>query len=381
MIHAKYSPSKLERIIACPGSVGLGERLPPEPSTSYAEEGTLLHSIMAECIEQWPNYDLDSINWESLEHRFLVSQCLEQLKQLLESMKKYKIYQDMRVYMRDVDVNGTLDVGIECIDHTGLTNIHIIDFKFGEGIEVSPTDNPQGLAYLDGFCNFLKYNPLDSNQCALPMFFWIYQPRFNKFECEQIFPDELKYFSQRVEKAIRLAEGRNPPYHPGEKQCKWCPAGAVCKARMTYVKQNAADVLSAFADQPSWDSSIESIESLSKLLKTKSSIDSAMKAIQEHLFTQLSRGHKVPGYKLVPGRTSRSWATGVNALSLSDLFPGSDITDFMESKLLSPAKVEKMLTPQDRKILAELIVRNEGEPTMASEDSVKEAINPFADFV
>lgn len=377
MIHAKYSPSKLERIIACPGSVGLGEYHPSEPSTSYAEEGTLLHSIMAECIEQWPNYDLDSINWESLEHRILVSQCLEQLKQLLEPMKQYQIYQDMRVYMRDIDVNGTLDVGIHGFMPDNTEVIHVIDFKFGGGVEVSPTDNPQGMAYVDGFCHFL------ANSCGRKpnKFFWIYQPRFNKFECEQIFPDELKYFRQRVEKAIRLAEGRNPPFHPGDKQCKWCPAGAVCKTRITYVKQSAVDVLSAFADKNSWGNSIESIESLSKLLKTKAHINSAMSAIETHLFTQLSRGHKVPGYKLVPGRTSRSWASGIDAFSLSDLFPQFEPTDFMDNKLLSPAKVEKLLIPENRKILADLIVKTEGEPTMANEDSAKEAINPFAEFI
>jgi hypothetical protein len=38
--------STAKRVIACPGSVKLVQQMPPRPSSSYADEGTLCHTIM-----------------------------------------------------------------------------------------------------------------------------------------------------------------------------------------------------------------------------------------------------------------------------------------------------------------------------------------------
>jgi hypothetical protein len=43
--------STAKRVIACPGSVALVDRMPPQPSSSYADEGTLLHDAIAEILE------------------------------------------------------------------------------------------------------------------------------------------------------------------------------------------------------------------------------------------------------------------------------------------------------------------------------------------
>ena len=383
--HARISPSKLERIMACPASVGLSEHLPPSASSSYAEEGTLLHAICAECLERRPEYNLDAIQWDEPEHRFLVSQCLGEVDKILSNMVSFQLFQDTRVFMKDIDCNGTLDVGIYgwAEDKSSLEKIspeiHIIDFKFGGGIEVFPQDNPQLMAYLDGFCDSLSHDYVANPH--IPMYVWIFQPRLQKFESERIFAEDLQYFRQRLEKTIRLADGRNPPFHPEHpsRPCRWCPAGAVCKHRMANVKNTAIEALEAHADIASWDNSIESIQSLATLLRLKSSISSAMEAIEHHLFTQLSRGHKVPGYKLVSGRARRQWAHGVDAFTLNDMFPQLDTLDLVKSDLRSPAQVEKLLNKEDREALAELIIRVEGEPTMAPESSVKEALNPFAE--
>ena len=41
--HATLSPSAAVRWINCPGSVGISAQLPPAPSSTYADEGTLAH--------------------------------------------------------------------------------------------------------------------------------------------------------------------------------------------------------------------------------------------------------------------------------------------------------------------------------------------------
>ena len=52
--------STAKRVINCPGSVALVQKMPPKPSNKYADEGTLLHNVMAELImgEEPPDYYL-----------------------------------------------------------------------------------------------------------------------------------------------------------------------------------------------------------------------------------------------------------------------------------------------------------------------------------
>ena len=43
--------STAKRVINCPGSVALVDKMPPQPSSSYADEGTLLHDTIADILD------------------------------------------------------------------------------------------------------------------------------------------------------------------------------------------------------------------------------------------------------------------------------------------------------------------------------------------
>ena len=42
--------STASRVINCPGSVALVAKMPPKPSSKYADEGTLLHDVMSDLL-------------------------------------------------------------------------------------------------------------------------------------------------------------------------------------------------------------------------------------------------------------------------------------------------------------------------------------------
>ena len=42
--------STAKRVINCPGSVVMVQKMPPQPSNKYADEGTLLHNVIAEIV-------------------------------------------------------------------------------------------------------------------------------------------------------------------------------------------------------------------------------------------------------------------------------------------------------------------------------------------
>ena len=53
MQHSKIvGGSTAKRVIACPGSAALVDTMPPKPSSSYADEGTLLHDTIASILER-----------------------------------------------------------------------------------------------------------------------------------------------------------------------------------------------------------------------------------------------------------------------------------------------------------------------------------------
>ena len=47
--------STAKRVMACPASVGLAAKMPPQPASSYANEGTLLHEAAATLLGAGPS--------------------------------------------------------------------------------------------------------------------------------------------------------------------------------------------------------------------------------------------------------------------------------------------------------------------------------------
>ena len=52
MQHSKIvGGSTAKRVINCPGSVALVQQMPERPSSKYADEGTLLHNVIAQILD------------------------------------------------------------------------------------------------------------------------------------------------------------------------------------------------------------------------------------------------------------------------------------------------------------------------------------------
>ena len=53
MLHSNIvGGSTAKRVINCPGSVALVQKMPPKPSSEYADKGTLLHNVIAEILDK-----------------------------------------------------------------------------------------------------------------------------------------------------------------------------------------------------------------------------------------------------------------------------------------------------------------------------------------
>jgi hypothetical protein len=370
--HSEFSPSQLERIILCPGSIELCRTVPKRPSSSYAEEGALLHSYTQQTLEMWP--EDSGIAYSNLDHEAAVLDAVSYLQTVINFNEPgLRRFQELRVRMHEhAEVYGTLDFA-----SVSATRLDVADFKFGRGIEVSPVDNPQFLAYLDGFLNTLmeKMPDVYAHALTIPWYVHVVQPRIENYQMVEVFPTDLKRFNALIDRTIRVATSPNPPFHPGEAQCRWCDAGGVCRVRADQVRVNQIEALRVFADVQQNTASMEDIQAI---LARKDETIKAFAAMESHVFLELAKGNVVPGFKLVRGRSNRAWAPHVDFDLLTETFPELDeaADKLFDSKLRGPAQVEKLLTAKRRKDLEPFIVKPEGKITLAPIDSPKEAVTP-----
>jgi len=91
-----------------------------------------------------------------------------------------------------------------------------------------------------------------------------------------------------------------------------------------------------------------------------------IKDLRNLALSTLERGNTIPGYKLVAKRGTRQWVSEDAAKKV--LLNILDESEVVESSLLSPAKVEKLLKKRAIEMPEGLVVSISSGNTLASED-------------
>jgi hypothetical protein len=401
--HAKYSPSQLKRIIACPGSVKLSEGYTEEESP-YAAEGTMLHEIMAatlQKLQKQPSPFLVPVFLEEAINEAPVKLEKEQIRtceaaldaflavftELKEECDLVKIDIEERVSLEGYhvpDCSGTADVILTCFGRESfrVREIHIIDWKFGQGVYVDVENNPQCQAYLLGACAKWVSSP-----SAEVLKAHIIQPRLDNYNSHQYTYQELMNWCDTVLKpAIKLAEN-GTVFFAGEEQCQWCKASGNCKAEYELARDTAIKAFALYTQPDVSD------EDKKWILENTAFLTKYVDSVKKEVVARLLMGGEFPGYKLVNGRSSRDWESEETArewlVSRSEQ-PGSGFgfEDIFETKLVTPAKAEKLSKgmKKDPEFVA-LYNTREGAPTLVkAEDKRPEYMAPgateaFAEFI
>lgn len=171
---------------------------------------------------------------------------------------------------------------------------------------------------------------------------------------------------------------------PGNDQCRFCKAKAICPKLTEHVLATVADdfvdVSKPVAPQlehaaeRAFDNAI-----LGNLLGAADLIEGWCKAIRAKAEAELLAGHPVPGYKLVEGRRgSRRWANDaeVEQTMKSMRMKLEEMYDF---SLISPTTAEKLhkagtIGPRQWPKLQGLITQSEGKPSVAPEADKRPAL-------
>lgn len=378
--HGEVSPSKLTRILNCPGSRALGakyEDTEEEIQSEYAREGTHLHKATELCLRAAEpmgfsaHISLDPV--ESLvptltrDQKLLVQDCIDYFQRVLMTIgADYVVSIEKEVSLAPFHsilwgCTGTSDVIIET-----PTELHVIDWKFGGGNIVWAADNDQLYAYAVG----AAVNPqiLEGYE---KIHIHVVQPRLDHYDVWVVdIPAILAWLNGRCIPGIQRSYEKHAPFVPGEIQCRWCPAKVHCRARFNWNQQTAADIFKAAVNAPD----DVALAELNNLLGRAKELETYLKDIREYFMRKIQQGIDIPGWKLVAGRSNRRWVSEQKAEAY--LLENFDYDQVYKTTLVTAPQAEKLdkSLKYDEEFQA-LIEKPQGKPTLTHEKDPRPALD------
>lgn len=372
MKHAYFSPSAASRWIFCPASLFLSEQIKEKTSSTYAHEGTVCHDIAANCLTKQQNaldYAGKIIDGVSMTSELIagIQLYVDEIRGLA---KEYKASGGKIEHKVEITKNcwGTSDAFLWNND-----TLLVCDLKMGKGIVVSADDNPQLKLYSIGCLSWL-YN--EHRIKPTKVINIIIQPRtpdpIRKWEIDK---QDLKdwYVDEVADILQEFKPGQKPiaVCNPGEIQCRWCPVSATCAAQANRMVNDAQTAFAPFtkAPAPAPALKVEGSLEISEVVVYKgffNHIQQWMKTIDTFLNDKALAGERIPGFKLVEGRSNRKWKQNEQHIVT---FLRNLNTEPYTKKLVSPAQAEKTLGKKMAKEydLDNLITKPPGNPTLVPE--------------
>jgi hypothetical protein len=350
MQHSKIvGGSTAKRVINCPGSVALCAEMPPQPSSSYAEEGTMLHDAISEFLG-------------TTGYRFTCSQDLieDKLMPALELLNevdpdKEMLYEvETRVGFGDLlpGVFGSTDL----MGRIGNKAI-ILDWKFGSGVPVPAEENEQLMFYAAAAMRTPDAQWVFDGATEVELV--IIQPPAIKRWTTTI--ERIKEFEQTLVKAVKIAQQPDAPLKHGD-HCRWCTAKPVCPI-MTGAVDRAVALKMEKIDVDKIGAYLHNADLLEDWIKD-------LRALAEEM---MKKGKPIAGWKMVPKRATRSWAKTDDVVHWLD-GKGFEPKEIYSTELLSPAQMEKVLKKRKLALPDNLVVAVSSGTTIAPESDPRPAV-------
>jgi hypothetical protein len=349
--------STAKRVIACPGSVALVQQVPPKPSSAYADEGTLLHHVIAAVLEMGkpPEEFLGTFyNGIELTEDRLERKLLPALAALDEIDPDKMMEYDVEKVVGFGDVIPRVFGSADLVGRIGDRGI-LVDWKFGDGVAVEAEENPQAMFYIAAALHTTATRWAFRDVEAIDIY--IVQPPFVKKWTTDL--ARIKRFEADLILAVRASEQPDAPLATGD-HCRWCAAKSVCPLVTGAVARADRAALKTI-----------NVDDLAAALDRIELVKGWIKDAEELAQTLLENGTDVPGYKLVAKRATRQWANEAAALTaLTET--GCSAEELTELK--SPAQVEKVLKKRKIDMPEGLITAVSSGNTLASADDPRPAV-------
>ena len=375
--HAILSPSSAKRWINCPPSARINAEA-PQKDTVYTREGTLAHAI---CELKARKHFLTGIGpkkYKAAMDKFRADELWQDEMEghtdtYLEALKDIAAqYSEAPHVALEVKVDfseyvpegfGTADcLMIGPVEGVKGDVLHVIDFKYGKGVEVTAEDNPQMMLYALGA--LMDYSAIyDIDEVRMT----IVQPRIKR-EPESWSLKALSLINWAncvVEPAAKLAMAGEGEFQEGE-WCRFCAIRGSCRER---ARANLEAAQLDFKEPPEL-SDVEVGEALTLGQRLKQWLSD----LEEYALNACLDGREIDGWKAVAGRSVRAW-TDQEAAFAAARAAGIPEEMLYERKPVTLAALEKIMGKKPfAEALGGFVTTPPGKPTLARADDKRKAI-------
>ena len=372
--HAILSASSSHRWLHCNPSARLEQEF-ADRETEAAAEGTAAHALCEHKLRRALKmrskkpispYDCDEMDACTDAYVEFVMEALAEAKQECKDplvLIEQKL--DFSCYVPDGYGTGDCLIVADKL-------LHIIDFKYGQGVLVDAEQNPQMMLYALGALRLF-----DSLYDITEVSMSIFQPRRENVSTWTISVDDLLDWAEKTLKPkAELAFKGEGEYTPGS-WCQFCKAAVKCRARAEAKLQLARY---EFAMPPLL--SDEEIEDI--LLKLDDLTKWANEITAYAQDAAVNHGKVWRGFKLVESRTNRRYtdeeavAQAANAAGYHDIYKKS---------LIPITEMERLMGKKTfAEVIGSLVEKPKGRPTLVPASDKRPAIvstgaeQDFTDF-
>lgn len=348
--------STAKRVIACPGSVKLVQQMPPQPSSRYADEGTLLHNAIADVLgEGTPPAAHIGTTYQGI--ALTVDLFDRKLIPALRALDEVDPHKQLTYQVEAVVGFGDALPGVfgsaDLIGRIGRRAL-VLDWKFGDGVAVEVEENAQAMFYAAAAMRTREtawaFEGVDEVELV------IVQPAHapNHVKRWTTTPGRILNFERELFAAVKAALGPQPTFASGD-HCRWCAAKPICP------------VLTGAVDR-ALHKSVKDLdaEEIAAYVRDADLLEAWISEVRALAMQMMEKGVRLPGYKLVPKRGTRKWLNEERAfeeLASLGLMPD----ELVETSMRSPAQVEKVLKKRKLELPGDLVVSVSTGNTIAPE--------------
>lgn len=368
--HAVLSASSSHKWLVCTPSARLEEQFPNKTS-EYMEEGTLAHEIAEFKVR---SYFLEAISKSAYTRRLnklkekqhFSQEMLIHTDTYLEYIKGESLKTSSKPFIaleQKVDFSRYVPEGFgtaDCIMISG-NDLHIIDFKYGKGVKVDATENPQMKLYALGV--LFQYGMLyDIKQIRMT----IVQPRLDSISEFSMPKDALIEWGENVVKpqAEKAFMGIGD-FVQGD-HCRFCRAKGACEFRAKENMKIVEEIQEKY-------NGIISDKEVGEMLSKTDGIEQWLQDLKEYALQQILKGKEVPGWKAVEGKSNRKLVDIDKAFEILEA-NGYKSEILYEKKPLTLTQLEKTIGKANvAKAIGDYIEKPKGAPTLVKSTDKRES--------
>lgn len=365
--HAILSASSSHRWLNCPPSAQLCAA-EANKSSPYAQQGTDAHELCEYKVLKSLGRDVsdptENLDYFDTEMDDCSDQYCSYVMEQYEEAKK--LCSDPQVLVEQtLDFSRWVPMGFGTGDCLIVADkvLHIIDFKYGLGILVDANDNPQMMCYALGALDI--YDGIyDIEEVKMTIF----QPRRENISTCTMTKEALLVWADEVLKpTAELAIEGKGDFNAGD-HCQFCAVKATCRKRAEHNLELARYDFEMPAN-------LDETE-IAAILPRIDDLTAWAADIKEYALQQALSGVAYPGFKIVEGKSNRKY-TDEEAVAFVVKDNGYDP---YEKKLLGITAMTSLLGKKKfEELLAGLIAKPPGKPTLVPESDKRPALNTAKD--